>query len=160
VQVTVIHLLIGASTPLSETIDSSLLNRSTVLDPDIRNPIAISLGAIAGALSRYYLTLGCHQVFGTGFPYGTFLINVTGCLAMGFFVTLSAERVATLSPELRLLVTTGFLGAYTTFSTYGLDTVHLWRDRSLALAGLYWSGSAILGVLSVLLGASLARLGK
>lgn len=79
---------------------------------------------------------------------------------MGFFVTFSTERVATLSPELRLLMTTGFLGAYTTFSTYGLDTAHLWRDRSPALAGLYWSGSAILGVLGILLGASLARLGK
>ncbi|MDX2212740.1 MAG: fluoride efflux transporter CrcB [Oculatellaceae cyanobacterium bins.114] len=138
-------------------------------DPLIRAPIAISLGAIAGALSRYYLTLWCAKVLGNSFPYGTFFINVTGCLAMGFLTTLFLERALTVPSEVRLMVTTGFLGAYTTFSTYGLDTVNLWRDypdggtvghRTLTLAVLYWAGSAILGVGAVLLGVSLARLGK
>jgi CrcB protein len=129
-------------------------------DPLIRAPIAISLGAIAGALSRYYLTLWCAKVLGNGFPYGTFFINVTGCLAMGFLTTLFLERVLTVPSEVRLMVTTGFLGAYTTFSTYGLDTMLLWRDRTSTLAVLYWAGSAMLGVGAVLLGVNLARLGK
>ena len=137
-------------------------------DPNIRNPIAISLGAIAGALSLYYITLWFAQRFGTGFPYGTFFINITGCLLMGFFTTLALERVATISPEVRLLVATGFLGAYTTFSTYGLDTINLLRDgfgsekgpRTYLPAGFYWAGSAILGIISVQLGIILARLGK
>ncbi|MBD2186161.1 fluoride efflux transporter CrcB [Planktothrix sp. FACHB-1355] len=129
-------------------------------DPNIRVPIAISLGAIAGALCRYYITLWFAQRFGTGFPYGTFFINITGCLAMGFFATLALERVATISPEVRLLITTGFLGAYTTFSTYGLDTMNLLRERTYLAAGLYWAGSAILGIISVQLGIILARLGK
>ncbi|MBD2459440.1 fluoride efflux transporter CrcB [Oscillatoria sp. FACHB-1407] len=129
-------------------------------DPLIRTPIAISLGAIAGALSRYYLTLWCAKVLGNGFPYGTFFINVSGCLAMGFLTTLFLERIPTVSPEVRLMVTTGFLGAYTTFSTYGLDAVTLWRERTSTLALFYWVGSAVLGIGAVLLGASLARLGK
>jgi CrcB protein len=137
-------------------------------DPTLRNPIAISLGAIAGALSRYYLTLWFAQRFGTAFPYGTFFINLTGCFAMGFFVTFALERMATIPPEVRLMVTTGFLGAYTTFSTYGLESVSLSRDafgKNFALGNfsafsLYWAGSAILGIISVQLGVILARLGK
>lgn len=129
-------------------------------DPNLRHPIAISLGAVAGALSRYYITLWFANRFGTAFPYGTFFINITGCLAMGFFVTLAFERVANIGPEVRLMVATGFLGAYTTFSTYGLETNVLWRDRSYSIAAFYWAGSAILGVIAVQLGVILARLGK
>lgn len=129
-------------------------------DPNLGHPIAISLGAIAGALSRYYITLWFANRFGTAFPYGTFFINITGCLAMGFFITLAFERVATIPSEVRLMVATGFLGAYTTFSTYGLETNVLWRDRSYSLAAFYWAGSAILGVIAVQLGVILARLGK
>ncbi|MEG3843377.1 fluoride efflux transporter CrcB [Microcoleus sp. herbarium14] len=129
-------------------------------DPNVRHPIAISLGAVAGALSRYYITMWFANRFGTAFPYGTFFINVTGCLAMGFFITLVFERVPAVAPEVRLMVATGFLGAYTTFSTYGLETNVLWRDRSYSLATFYWAGSAILGVIAVQLGMILARIGK
>lgn len=129
-------------------------------DPNLRHPIAISLGAVVGALSRYYITLWFANRFGTAFPYGTFFINVTGCLAMGFFITLAFERVPAVAPEVRLMVATGFLGAYTTFSTYGLETNVLWRDRSYSLAVFYWAGSAILGVIAVQLGMILARIGK
>lgn len=129
-------------------------------DPNLRVPIAISLGAIAGALSRYYLTLWFAKTFGTGFPYGTFFINLTGCLGMGFFVTFALERVAIIPPEVRLMVTTGFLGAYTTFSTYGLESLSLLRDRNFPAAIFYWAGSAILGIISVQFGIILARLGK
>ena len=129
-------------------------------DPTLRNPIAISLGAIAGALSRYYLTLWFAHRFGVAFPYGTFFINLTGCLIMGFFITFSLERVTTIPPDLRLLVTTGFLGAYTTFSTYGLESLKLLRDRNFTSASFYWVGSAILGIICVQLGVILARIGK
>jgi CrcB protein len=129
-------------------------------DPNFRVPIAISLGAVAGALSRYYITLWFASRFGTAFPYGTFFINITGCLAMGFFITLTFERVPTIPSEVRLMVATGFLGAYTTFSTYGLETNVLWRDRSYSIATFYWAGSAILGVIAVQLGIMLARAGK
>jgi fluoride exporter len=127
-------------------------------DPNLRAPIAISLGAIAGALSRYYLTLWFAQRFGTAFPYGTFFINLTGCLIMGFFVTFSLERVVIISPDVRLMITTGFLGAYTTFSTYGLESNNLLGERNFPAFSFYWAGSAILGLICVQLGVILARL--
>ncbi|BAZ29755.1 CrcB protein [Cylindrospermum sp. NIES-4074] len=124
---------------------------------EIRHAIAISFGAIAGALSRYYLTLWFTNRFGISFPYGTFFINLSGCLAMGFFATLAVDKVQLISPEVRLMVATGFLGAYTTFSTYGLDSINLLRSTNLLTATGYWAGSAILGVIGVQLGVILAR---
>jgi fluoride exporter len=126
-------------------------------DPAIRIPIAISFGAIAGSLGRYYLTLWFAQRFGTDFPYGTFFINLSGCFFMGFLATLILDRAA-FSPEVRFMLTTGFLGAYTTFSTYGLETLNLLRIQSFSAASFYWLGSAFLGILCVQLGAMLARL--
>ncbi|OLP18775.1 camphor resistance protein CrcB [Leptolyngbya sp. 'hensonii'] len=126
-------------------------------DPAIRYPIAISLGAIAGALSRYYLTLWFAQQFGTGFPSGTFAINLSGCFGMGLFVTLVLERSLQVPPELQLLITTGFLGAYTTFSTYGLDTVMVFRVTPIA-AIFYGLASPVLGVGCVYLGSTIGRI--
>jgi CrcB protein len=124
-----------------------------------RTPLAISLGAIAGALSRYWLGLGAAYVWGTAFPYGTLLINLTGCFGMGWFTTLALERL-TISPEIRLLVTTGFLGAYTTFSSYELESFTL-LGKTSGLVGLgYWIGSPILGMASFYLGVASARIGR
>lgn len=123
----------------------------------IRKPIAISFGAILGALSRYYLTIWCANRFGVDFPYGTFIINLTGCFIMGFFVTL-VEKSALINPELRLLIAVGFLGSYTTFSTYELDTHNFIRDGNFILALFYWISSAMLGFFSLQLGTILSRL--
>ena len=127
-------------------------------DPVIRVPIAVSLGAIAGALCRYYLTIWSVQRFGVSFPYGVFFINLSGCFLMGFLTTLFTDQFTSL--EVRLMLTTGFLGAYTTFSTYGLDTLNLLRTQNFSAASFYWLGSAVLGVAFVHLGAMLARIGK
>lgn len=139
-----------------------------LIDPAIRNPLAVSLGAIAGALSRYYLGLWFIQWLGNEFPYGTLVINLTGCFLMGWFTTVVSEHVIPIPPEVRLLVAVGFLGSYTTFSTYGLDVVVLsqragaegWRWMALVKLGFYGIGSAVLGVLSVQLGIYLGHLGK
>jgi fluoride exporter len=127
-----------------------------MLYPALSAPIAISLGAIAGALSRYYLTLWFTQQFGADFPYGTFVINLSGCFFMGLITTL-AIGTNWITPEFRLMLTTGFLGAYTTFSTYGLDTLNLLRMQHWAIAGSYWLGSAVLGIGGVQLGTLCAR---
>jgi len=137
--------------PLAPNFVPALLQEAVV-----RNLIAISLGAIAGALSRYYLTVWSAQRFGTSFPYGTFTINLSGALGIGFFNTLVVERVIT-SPELRLMIAVGFLGSYTTFSTYALDTATLLRTRSQRAALFYWAGSAALGELFLEAGSFLAR---
>lgn len=127
-------------------------------DPNLRYPIAISLGAIAGALCRYYLTVWFTQRFGTNFPYGTFFINLSGCFAMGFFTNLALEKSEMIAPEIRFMIATGFLGAYTTFSTYGLDTIALLRSGVSWNALIYWAGSAVVGIICVQLGIILARL--
>ncbi len=128
----------------------------TSVDPALRAPVAVSLGAVPGALSRYYLTLLATRWFGPSFPYGTFLINLTGAMVMGFFVTFILERTLA-SPDLRLLVAVGFLGAYTTFSSYALDTSVLLKSGSYGAAFFYWLGSPVLGLISLELGSFLAR---
>lgn len=133
-----------------------LLAWMITIDPAIRAPIAISLGAIPGALSRYYLTLLFTRWFGTDFPYGTFFINISGAAIMGFFVTFFLERgIGT--PDLRLWFAVGFLGSYTTFSTYALETSVLLKSGNQPLAIVYGLGSAAIGYLGLELGSFLAR---
>ncbi|HEY9799669.1 MAG TPA: fluoride efflux transporter CrcB [Leptolyngbyaceae cyanobacterium] len=119
--------------------------------------IAIAIGAVPGALSRYYLTELCKTAMGTNFPYGTFIINFTGCLLMGFFFTLF-QGIKGFPPEIDLLVRTGFLGSYTTFSTYGYDTLNLWRNGKRVATIFYWAGSASLAMVGIILGRCLAKL--
>ena len=123
---------------------------------NIRFPCAIGLGAIAGSLSRYYLTLGINQWLGTAFPFSTFIINLTGAFGMGFFTTLALGRLE-ISPDIRLLVTVGFFGAYTTFSTYELDVDRLLASGDWHITMLYWICTAVLGVVCLETGSFLAR---
>ncbi|MBE9205730.1 fluoride efflux transporter CrcB [Nostoc sp. LEGE 06077] len=116
----------------------------------------ISLGAVPGAISRYYLTVLFGRWFGIAFPYGTLFINVTGAFMMGFFATIIPRL--TISSSLSLLITVGFLGAYTTFSTYALDTSNLLRTRDYKAVIIYWIGTPILGFISIELGILLAKI--
>lgn len=119
--------------------------------------LAIAIGAVPGALSRYYLTIFCQKKLGVNFPYGTFIINFTGCLLMGFCFTLF-KGIKDFPPEIDLLVRTGFLGSYTTFSTYGYDTLNLWRKGDQKATLCYWAGSAILAVIGIIFGRYLAQI--
>lgn len=119
--------------------------------------IAIAIGAIFGASSRYYVTDFCQRAIGKKFPYGTFIINFTGCLLIGFFFTLF-PGIPGFPPEIDLMVRTGFLGSYTTFSTYGYDTLTLWRNNKQGSTIFYWLGSAVLAVIGVLIGRYFAQL--
>jgi fluoride exporter len=126
------------------------------LHQDLRGSIAVSLGAIAGALSRYHLNGWVVANWGNSFPWGILVINLSGCWLMGLVVGLVEIRTNLISPEVYLLLTTGFLGAYTTFSTYGLDTVKLLTERwQWGIA--YAVGSAVVGILNVRLGSIMAH---
>jgi fluoride exporter len=127
-----------------------------LLEPTLRTPIAIVIGAVPGALSRYYLTGFCREWFGTTFPYGTFLINLSGAFVMGLFSTYIMKHTE-VSAELRLLVAVGFLGSYTTFSTYTLDTSLLLKGGSLGQGFFYWIGSAVLGWIGLEGGSAIAQ---
>jgi CrcB protein len=118
-------------------------------------PAWIALGAIPGALSRYYLTLICAQKFNGDFPFGTLLINLSGAFGIGFLATLLQEMSA--DQWLNGFATVGFLGAYTTFSTYALDFSNLLKLGNYKRALLYGLGSPIGGFLSVEIGIALAQ---
>ncbi|BAU07454.1 chromosome condensation protein CrcB [Fischerella major NIES-592] len=119
-------------------------------------PLIISLGAVPGALSRYYLTLFFGRWLGIGFPYGTLFINITGAFLMGLFTTIASKLSIPIAVQ--MLVSVGFLGSYTTFSTYALDTSNLLRTRDYQAALLYWFGSPLLGFISIELGIFLAKM--
>jgi fluoride exporter len=121
------------------------------------NAIAVAGGAIPGALCRYYFTLWSKQGWGGQFPYGTFLINITGCFMIGFFVMIIAS-FDSVPGALRLSVATGFLGSYTTFSTYEYDAYLLWQSADRGATVLYWLGSVVYGAIALWLGVQCAYL--
>ena len=86
----------------------------------------VMLGGSLGAASRYAIGLLAAKAWGVQFPWGTLLVNLSGCFLIGLLFAL-AERVRLLTPEMRLLLITGFLGALTTFSSFALETVNAGR---------------------------------
>lgn len=87
----------------------------------------LTLGTLVGGLSRYFLAGWIYRLFGTDFPYGTLAVNLIGCFLIGFFSAISEEKFA-LGPNGRLLLMVGFCGAFTTFSTFMLETGNLLKD--------------------------------
>ncbi|MBE2236713.1 MAG: fluoride efflux transporter CrcB [Caldilineaceae bacterium] len=119
--------------------------------------LSISLGAVLGANLRFFVSVWASQRLGAGFPFGTFLVNVGGCFLIGLFYGLGETRL-TLTPELRLFFVVGFLGAFTTFSSFSNETVNLMRSGDLWLTLLNIAGNNLCGLLAVMAGAALARL--
>lgn len=116
----------------------------------------ISLGAILGANLRYWLGLWAANHLGTSFPYGTLIINLTGSFILGFFMILAIDRLL-LDPRWRIFFAVGFLGSYTTFSSYTFESLRLIMENQW-LPGLFnLFGSAFLGGVAVFLGIILAR---
>jgi CrcB protein len=117
---------------------------------------AIAVGAAIGGVSRYYLSLAVQQRLGVTFPWGTLLINVTGSLLLGFIIRYALAAPA-MSVELRALLTTGFCGGYTTFSTYSFETATLLEEGQYGRAGAYALGSAAIALAATFCGFMLAR---
>jgi len=116
--------------------------------------LVIALGGALGAVSRYLAGAWVQSALGPEFPWGTWTVNLVGCLAIGFAMVWLSETLA--PAELRQLVVMGFLGSFTTFSTFGLETVEMLREGLWVRAGGYVVGSVALGVLAVLAGAAAA----
>ena len=115
------------------------------------NIIAIALGGSVGALMRFGVSTGMANLFGRGFPYGTMVANVLGCLMMGILYVVMLERMA-VAPEWRAAIQTGMLGAFTTFSTFGYETVALIDNREFLYAMWNVVGNLMLGLVAVWLG--------
>ncbi len=117
---------------------------------------AIAIGAAVGGVSRYYLSAAVQHRMGSTFPWGTLVINVTGSLVLGFIMRYAISTPA-LSVEMRALLTTGFCGGYTTFSTYSYETATLIEDGQLGRAGSYALASVVLALAGTIGGFALAR---
>ena len=117
--------------------------------------ILVGIGGGAGAISRYLLSGWINTVAGPG-PFAIFVINVTGAFLLGFFMTLTQDRFI-VSPDTRRLVATGYLGGYTTFSTWSWETMQLIQTGEYARAFLNGAGSLVAGLVAVYLGIIVGR---
>ena len=113
--------------------------------------ILVALGGALGAVARFLVATGFARRLGTGWPWGTLFINLTGC----FLIAVFSARIE--SPGLRYLLPVGFVGAYTTFSTFEYETMRLFQLGQPAGAIAYVLGSNVLGFCAVLLGNWVAR---
>jgi CrcB protein len=119
--------------------------------------MVIGLGAMLGANARYWVGIWAASQWGTAFPFGTLLVNLTGSLALGFFFGLTEQRLA-LPPEYRLFIAVGFLGGYTTFSSYSVESISLLQSGSFQMALLNILGNNLLGLLCAFAGLVLGRM--
>ena len=119
--------------------------------------LLIAFGGALGSMARYWVGSTIANRMGTKFPYGTFVINITACMIIGFSLTLLAKR-ADLNPAWRFLVPVGFIGAYSTFSTYEWETLSTIRTGAFLLAASYAVSSLILGLAAVWGGSVLAEI--
>jgi CrcB protein len=117
----------------------------------------VGLGGFLGANARYFMARWVAAWLGIGFPFGTFLINISGSFLLGVAATLISQRLAPHGDHLRLTFAIGFIGAYTTFSTFEFETNALLEDGRWAYALLNVVGSLALGLLAVKLGILLTR---
>jgi fluoride exporter len=117
--------------------------------------LLIAAGGALGSMARYWVGATVGSRMGTRFPYGTFVINLTACLIIGFSLTYLGRRLE-LNPAWRYLIPVGFIGAYSTFSTYEWETLSTLRSGAFALAALYALGSLVLGLVATWLGVVLA----
>ena len=117
---------------------------------------AVAFGAALGGVARYYLASALQQRLGATFPWGTLVVNVSGSLLLGVLIRY-ALATPTVSVEMRALLTTGFCGGYTTFSTYSYETATLLEDGQYGRAGTYALGSVLLALAATFAGFVLAR---
>jgi fluoride exporter len=118
--------------------------------------LIIGVGGFLGANARYVVGGWITQQWGSQFPWGTFVINVTGSFLLGLLMAYLNSRPL-VSPQYRLFFAVGFLGAYTTFSTFSYETLRLVQDQNIGAALLNIGGSVVLGLVGVVLGVWLGR---
>jgi CrcB protein len=116
----------------------------------------IAMGGALGSIARYWVGSTIASRMGAKFPYGTFVINLTACVLIGFSLTYLSKRTE-INPAWRFLVPIGFVGAYSTFSTYEWETLSTLRSGAFAEAALYAFGSLFLGLFATWIGIVIAE---
>ncbi|KQT60249.1 MULTISPECIES: fluoride efflux transporter CrcB [unclassified Aureimonas] len=122
----------------------------------MRQIALVAFGGAVGSVLRHLVGLGAARLFGPAFPAGTLAVNLAGSFAMGLLVEVLARRFGG-SPDLRLLLATGLLGGFTTFSSFTLDVAALAERGELGLAFIYLAASILLGLGALFAGLALAR---
>ncbi len=122
----------------------------------IKSLIMVGLGGAAGSMLRYLSQRWVHQLYPHPFPWGTMLVNITGCFLIGVFYSLS-ERSNVLTPEWRLLLTTGFCGGFTTFSAFTLEGMDLLKENRIGLLLAYIAASVLIGLVATYIGIRIAK---
>jgi CrcB protein len=118
---------------------------------------AVAIGGFLGAIARYIVGQWFTDLVRvTGFPWGTLIINLLGCFVLSLFLTVALDLLV-ISPFIRLGVSTGFIGAFTTFSTFSLETVQLLQSHQFGYAGLYLFCSIFLCIAMAAFGVVVAR---
>ena len=123
-----------------------------------RNVLLVAIGSMIGGVARYLCALGLARSTTGAFPYGTFAVNVVGCLLIGL-VYGCAERFEWFSPDLRLFLATGFCGGFTTFSSFAYENIELLQDKDYLTFAAYSCLSFILGLGAAYVGVSLTKVG-
>ena len=125
-------------------------------EQDVMHYVLVFIGGGLGSTLRHIINVVSGRVFGTAFPYHTFIINITGSTVMGLIAGYLAFRGEATQPW-RLFLMTGVLGGYTTFSAFSLDTALLYERGELGVAALYVLGSVVLSIAGLFAGLALIR---
>jgi CrcB protein len=133
-------------------ITRKLIERRTAL----HRYLLIGLGGALGSIARYWVGSTIGSRMGIRFPFGTLVVNLTACVIIGFVLTLFGKRVE-IDPAWRYFMTIGFIGAYSTFSTFEWETLDTLRSGAFALAAVYAAGSVLLGLGATWCGAALGE---
>lgn len=118
--------------------------------------LAVALGGAIGSVARYLVGIASGKLFGMNFPWGTLIINITGSFLIGAFIGLFATRWD-LPQTVRVFLTVGFCGGYTTFSTFSLDAFYLIERGELAASTVYMIASVVLSVAALVAAIHLVR---
>lgn len=121
--------------------------------------LAVGIGGFVGAISRFqislWLSVWSTQKFGRVYPFGTFAVNIVGCLLIGILMAMAADKRI---PDVwQKVLVTGCLGSLTTFSTFSYETIGLFRDDRPGLAALYVVANLAIGLIAVMIGMGIAR---
>ncbi|MDU0307950.1 fluoride efflux transporter CrcB [Rhizobium sp. 25PS6] len=118
--------------------------------------LLVAVGGAIGSLLRYYVGQWALRLMGPAFPWGTLAVNVVGCFVIGVFAEMIARKFNA-SVELRLLLITGFLGGFTTFSAFSLDAISLFERGEAVAGGIYIAASVGLSMAAVIAGLAVMR---
>lgn len=122
----------------------------------IKMILLVGAGGFVGSVARFLSQQLVARYYPSSFPWGTLLVNITGCFLIGLLYALS-EKGALISPEMRLLLATGFCGGFTTFSSFAYENITLMQDGQLLYTFLYIASSIIIGFLAAYLGVILVK---